>query len=90
MERAIKMISSASKSLHYLKNNPYAIDEEIFQYITDYISEESIKDEITKRAMIASASRAIELRKKHKNMTEKQILKIVMEEVPGIINNIDQ
>ncbi len=88
METEIKMICSASRVLSYTKEYPYAIEEEIFQDLSNYINEENIKDEKIIRCMIASASKALKIKRKT-NLSEKQILKTVFEEIPQIVDNID-
>ena len=84
----IKMISGASRALFFLRNNPYAIDEEVYQDLSDYIKTEKIKDEIVVRGMIASASKAIKL-KRYTNATERQILKEVVGDIPQIAMEIE-
>ncbi len=90
MEIKIRMISSASRALDFVKENPFAIDEEIFQHISDYISDEDVREEKIRRGMIASASRAIYLARQNKNLSEKEILKIIMEEIPGLAAEIGE
>jgi hypothetical protein len=90
MELKIKMISSATRILSFIKENPLAIDEEIFQHVSDYISEEGVKDEKIRRGMIASASRTLNLARKNQNLSEKEILKRIIEEIPSISANLDE
>jgi len=71
MDAQIHMISAATKVLSFTKENPMAIDEEVFQNVSDYISGERIKDEKTRRAMIAAASRAYEITRKIQNFQKK-------------------
>jgi hypothetical protein len=89
MEDKIKMISAATQVLTFRKSNPLAIDEEIFQHVTDYIAQEGIRDEKTRRAMIATASRTFKLSRECPNLSEKEILKKVMEDIPEILTNIE-
>ena len=89
MELQIKMISSASRVLSYHRENPNSIDEDIFQDLSDYISEQSINDEKVIRAMIAAASIAIKLKRKNLD-SEKQVLKKVIDEIPRIVQEIDE
>ena len=89
MELQIKMISSASRVLSYHRENPNSIDEDIFQDLSDYISEQSINDEKVIRAMMATASIAIKLKRKSLE-SEKQVLKKVIEEIPRIVQEIDE
>ena len=89
MELQIKMISSASRALSYHKQNPHSIDEEIFQDLADYISKQDINDEKVVRAMIAAASTAIKMKRKSLE-SEKQILKRVINEIPRIVQEIDE
>ena len=92
METEIKMVSSASRVLSYYKENPDSIDEDIFQDLADYISSQGINDEKVIRAMIASATRAIQLKRKNLNsfdkQSEKQILKQVIDEIPSLAEEI--
>jgi len=91
MEEKIKMISAASRVMDFKKQNPLAIDEEIFQDVSDYISEmRDIKDEKVKVYMVAAATKALQISKKDPKLTEKQVLKQVMEEIPNIILELDQ
>ena len=89
MELQIRMVSSASRVLSYHRENPNSIDEDIFQDLSDYISEQSINDEKVIRAMIAAASIAIKLKRKSLE-SEKQVLKKVIEEIPRIVQEIDE
>lgn len=72
MEKRVMMVSSASRVLSFCRKNPYAIDEEIFQDLADFIEEEGIRNEKVIRCMIASATETIKL-KRNTNKTEKQI-----------------
>ncbi|MGV8151456.1 MAG: hypothetical protein ACP5OG_00085 [Candidatus Nanoarchaeia archaeon] len=90
MEQNIKMIAAASEVLNYRKKDPTAIDEEIFQHISDFISAQGIKDQNTKRSMIAAASKAFDISRKNPNLTDKQILKQLMEEIPIILQNLEE
>lgn len=89
MEMQIKMISSATKAVSYVKQNPLAIDEEVFQAVSDYIARERIRDEKIIRGMIASASKAIEIARKNPGLTEKEILRQVMNILPFILDKIE-
>jgi hypothetical protein len=75
--------------LFFLKNNPQAIDEEIYQDLSDYITEEGIKNERLIRGMIASASKAVTLRRSNDSITEKQILKEIVHAIPQITIEIE-
>ena len=92
METEIKMISSASRVTFFLRDNPHATDEEIFKDLFDYIFEEDIRNENLIRYMIASATRAIQLKRKNLNsfdkQSEKQILKQVIGEIPSLAEEI--
>jgi hypothetical protein len=90
MEEKIKMISAASKVIEFRKQNPLAIDEEVFQNVTDYISEMTdIKDENIKFGMIAAASKAFNISKENPKLTEKEVLRRVMNEIPNIILELE-
>jgi hypothetical protein len=85
MEEKIMMIAAASKAIEYRKQNPLAIDEEIFQDVSDYISMKDIKDEKIKFSMIASASKAFNISRENPKLTEKEVLRKIMNEIPNIL-----
>jgi len=74
----------------FRKENPYASDEEILKYISDYVYSLDIRDEKTKIGMIAAASKALALSKKNRYMTEKQMLRDFMRELPAISESISE
>jgi len=91
MEIQIKMVGAASEVFAYKKRNPNAIHEEVFQYIADYISQrEKVKDEKIKFAMIAAAGKAFEMIHKNPDSSEKALLRDFMNEIPGILYNIEE
>lgn len=91
MELQIKMIGVASEVFSYKKKKPDAIHEEIFQHITNYISQkEKIKDEKIKFAMIAAAGRAFELANKNPGISEKILLREFIEEIPRILYDLEE
>jgi hypothetical protein len=90
MEAQIRMISAASKVLSFRKQSPYAIDEDIFQYVSDYISEENVKDEKVKLAMIAASAEAFDISRKNPKFSEKDVLRELMGKIPGIIANLEE
>ena len=91
MEEKIKMISAAARLIEFRKQNPLAIEEEIFQDVSDYISEiKDVKTEKMKINMIAAASEAFNVSKKNPKLTEKEILKKVIEEIPNILLKLNQ
>lgn len=90
MEEKIKMMSAASKTIEFRKQNPLAIPEEVFQDVSDYISKIKDIDEKTKIGMIAAASEAFNISKENPKLTEKEVLKKVMEEIPNILSGLNQ
>lgn len=91
MEEKIKMISAASRVIKFRKQNPLAIDEEVFQHLLDYISEMGdMKNEKIKIYMVAAASKAFEISRKNPRLTEKEVLRTVMEDIPSILLELDQ
>lgn len=90
MEDKIKMVLAASKMWNFRKENPYASDEEILKYISDYVHSLDIKDQKTKIGMIAAASKALAISKKNRYMTEKQMLRDFMREIPAISESISE
>ena len=91
MEEKIKMVSAASRVIKFRKQNPLAIDEEVFQDVSDYISKmDDIKDDKIKIGMIAAASKTFKISRENPKLTEKEVLKKVMEDIPGILLELDQ
>jgi hypothetical protein len=89
MEIQIKMMAAASEVINFKKKNPQAIHEEIFQHVSDYISNERIKDEKIKLAMIASAGKVFQMVNDNPNYSEKELLKRFVEEIPFLLQNVD-
>jgi hypothetical protein len=90
MEEKIKMISAAAEIIEFRKQNPLAIDEEVFQHLLDYISKiEDIKNEKIKIYMVAAASKAFEISRKDPKLTEKEVLRKVMGEISNIILELE-
>ncbi|MBR9704976.1 hypothetical protein GOV12_06185 [Candidatus Pacearchaeota archaeon] len=91
MEKKIKMMAASSVALQYLMSHQNSTDEEVMQDVANFIMEENIKDDEIKFAMIAAATETYNIFMNSPKMTEKEYLKIVMENIPKIINNsIDQ
>ncbi len=91
METEIRMVSAASEVFSYKKKNPNAIHEDVFQHIADYISHrENVKDDKIKFAMIAAAGRAFDMANKNPDASEKALLKDFMDEIPELLNNIEE
>jgi len=85
------MVSAASEVFNYTKKNPNAIHEEVFQHVSDYISEGTkTKDLKIKLAMIAAAGKAFEMAKNNRGLTEKELLKLFMEQIPYILETISE
>jgi len=91
MEEKIRMVSAAARLIQFKKQNPLAIDEEVFQDVSDYISEmKDIKNEKIKIGMMAAASEAFKISKENPRLTEKEVLRKVMEEIPNILLELNQ
>ena len=85
----IKMICAASRVLLFLKHHPKAIDEEIFQDLSDYIAFERIKDEKIIRGMMAAASKTLAVKRKQFSNSDKLILREVIELISPIALEIN-
>jgi DNA-binding protein H-NS len=91
MEEKIKMVSAAARLIEFKKQNPLAIDEEVFQNVSDYISEmKDIKNEKIKIGMMAAASEAFNISKENPRLTEKEVLRMVVKEIPNILSGLNQ
>ena len=89
MEIQIKMVSAAADVFNFKKMNPNAIHEEVFQHVSNNIEKHNINQKI-KLAMIAAAGRAFELSDIHKDLTEKELLKKFVDEIPMILERINE
>ncbi len=90
MDAKIHMVATASEVFSFLKKNPNSIHEDVFQYISEYINRQKIREEKTKVAMIGSAGKAFEMANKNPTVPEKILLKDFMEEIPGILSRIEE
>jgi hypothetical protein len=86
MEKSVKMIAAASAALYYKRSNPAAGNDALLKYI--FGSTRSERDPEAKIGMIAAASKASEILEKFPNLKDKEILKIVISEMPEMINSI--
>lgn len=89
MEIKIKMVSAASEALNFRKQKPNAIDEETFQYISDFIESQKINNQKIKIAMVASAEKALKMARENPNLSDKELLKRFMDEIPDILYNME-
>lgn len=87
IERKISMVAAASEALAYKKKNPAHDSDRVLQYISKNVA--IGKDEITKMGMIAAATDALTIVEKQPALNEKDVLRKVMDNLPGIINNIN-
>lgn len=90
MEIKIRMMTAASKAIAFKKQNPMAIDEEAFQHISDYIQQSRISDETIKRAMIAAAGKAFKIAHDNPDLSEKELLKQFVEQIPLILESMEE
>jgi hypothetical protein len=89
-DERVYMVSAASELLSFIRRNSEAIPEDVFQHMMDFIRFERIKEDNIKIQMIASATKAYELSKKNPKLTEKDIIRKFMEEIPGIIQEVNE
>jgi hypothetical protein len=87
MEKKIKMMAASSEALHYLMSHPKSTDEEVLQYVTDFIMNENVKDDDIKFGMIAAATETYKIFMKNQKLTEKEYLNMIMQNIQGIIDN---
>ncbi len=90
METEIKMVAVASKVFSYKKKHPDAIIEEVFLGVADFINDRSVRDESTKIAMIASVNKACDMADRNRSLTEKELLKRFIEDIPQILMHISR
>jgi len=84
------MISAATAVLKLRKQNPMAIDEDVFQHVSDCIERERIKEEKVKIAMIAAAGETFKIARQNPKFSEKEILKELIQKIPFIVERIEE
>ena len=87
-EKGVNMIAAVSKALAFRKNNPRADSEMIMKHVSRFI--EATEDDGAKLGMIAASSRAVYILEREPNLTDKEIIKRVMKELPEIKSRIDE
>ena len=86
VERKISMVAAASEALAYKKKNPGHDSDRVLQFISRSVAVG--KDELTKIGMIAAATDALTIVEKQPALTEKDVLRKVMNNLPDILSNI--
>jgi hypothetical protein len=87
MEEGIYMVSAVAEVFNYLKEESSASRDEIMQHISNFSHKKG--DRRTKLSMIVAASRAITIIEKNPMITEKEVIKQIMQDLPEIMNGID-
>lgn len=80
----VAMMTAAAKALEYLKKNPKASHEEIFQHV---MKTEKAKGEAKLGAM-AAVSKAIKYKEMDSTLTDKKVMQKIMDESIEILENI--
>lgn len=86
LQKELKMVSSISKALELRKI--YNDNEKVLDGISKAISKE--KDEETKLAMIAAASKSLDISERNPHMKDKEIIKRVIKELSSINREISK
>jgi hypothetical protein len=92
MEKEIKMISIVSevfRQTDHLKNRKSLDREQVLQNVTNLISRIRGIDESTKIAMVASASRTIDLIQERAFITEREAIQQMMRELPELVAKLE-
>ena len=85
IDKKVKMISSVSQALSFRKKNSNADNEEILKHISQFVKQE--KDKQTKLLMIAASSKALQILDKAPFLTDREIIRKVMQDLPEILEN---
>ena len=88
MKTKLRIIAAANEALKFLRKNPRAIDEELFQNVLVYIDEQDIDDEHVKFAILASVSELYKIFLRNQNLPDKEILKETILKIPLILENL--
>jgi len=82
----VNMMTAVTEVLNFRKNNPNADHEKIMQHISNIAK--NTRNHQAKLGMIASASKALSIIEKNPRLTDKEVIKQVMEEIPNILQKI--
>lgn len=77
------MITAVSNVLSYRKLHPSASSEEILRYVSKFISNE--KESETKISILAAAAKATSIIERKPMSSDREVIKIVMDELHKII-----
>lgn len=87
IHKQTRMIAAVTEALSFKRKNFTSDNQVILKHIAKFVSVEA--DELTKIGMIASASKALEISERNPAMKEREIIKQVVNELDGIIQQID-
>ena len=82
----MKMIAGVSSALDFRKRHPNADSEKILRHVSEIVRTE--KDVDIKLGMIAAASKAVSLIEKNPSLKDREVIKIIMDSLPEIVQNI--
>ncbi|MFA5953090.1 MAG: hypothetical protein WC812_00700 [Candidatus Pacearchaeota archaeon] len=88
MKERVAIISAVSELLNYRKNYPKALKQELIRSVSKVISRERKQD--VKVGMVAATSRAADLIEENKGISDREVLKIIMQEMPKFISVMEE
>jgi hypothetical protein len=88
MEEGIKMVSAVAEIFAFRRLNPNIEKEDILQHIANFVATE--RDEQTKIAMVAAASKAADMIENNPYLSEKETIRTIMQEIPSILMTVSE
>jgi hydroxymethylpyrimidine/phosphomethylpyrimidine kinase len=82
----VSMMTAVTETLKFKRGNPKVDHEKIMQHISNMAK--NVRNQNAKIGMVAAASKTLLILEKEPNLTDKEVMKRVMEELPNILENI--
>lgn len=88
MEKGVEflMVNAATKALDYKNKNPEVLEEEIIKYVLDALD---VKPDL-KIIGVASANEALRIQKMSKNLTNKEVMQIFMNNLSKFASGFEE
>jgi len=88
VDKQVHMMSAVTEVLKFRKGNPKVDNEKMMQHISNMAK--NIRNQQTKIGMVAAASKALSIIEIEPNLTDKEVMKKVMNELPNILDNMKE
>ena len=88
MEEGAELVPAITEAFRYKKKNPMAGEDEVLKYILKFSKMEKRKN--VKIGMVSAASKTAQLLEKNPRLTEKEVIREVVKEIPNILLTINE